>query len=70
MRAKGFRQPILLFILTVVIPGLVLTAFTLRMIGQEKELVRSRMAEERQRIATAIGQILRRPAVSRRMAAL
>lgn len=58
MRAKGFRQPILLFILTVVIPGLVLTAFTLRMIRQEKELVRTRMAEERQRIATAIGQVL------------
>jgi len=58
MRAKGFRQPILLFILTVVIPGLVLTAFTLRMIRQEKELVRTRMAEERRRIAAAIGQVL------------
>jgi signal transduction histidine kinase len=58
MRAKGFRQPILLFILTVVIPGLVLTAFTLRMIRQEKELVRTRMAEERQRIATAVGRTL------------
>jgi signal transduction histidine kinase len=58
MRAKGFRQPILLFILTVVIPGLVLTAFTLRMIRQEKELVHTRMAEECQRIAAATGQVL------------
>jgi len=56
MRAKGFRQPILLFILTVVFPGLVLTAFTLRMIRQEKELVQARMAEECQRIAAATGQ--------------
>ena len=58
MREKGFRQIIFLFILTVVFPGLVLAAFTLRMIRQEKELVHTRVAEECQGIAAATGQIL------------
>jgi anti-sigma regulatory factor (Ser/Thr protein kinase)/tetratricopeptide (TPR) repeat protein len=58
MRTNGYRRPILLFVLAVAFPGLVLMAFTLRMIRQEKELVRTRMAEEQQRIAQAAGQIL------------
>ncbi len=56
MKIRGFRQPLLLFILTVVVPGLILTAFTLRMIRQEKRLAGAKMAEERQRAAEAIGQ--------------
>ena len=56
MKIRGFRQPLLLFVLTVLVPGLILTAFTVRMIRQEKELAGVKMAEERQRAAEAIGQ--------------
>jgi signal transduction histidine kinase len=56
MKIREFRQPLLLFVLTVVVPGLILTAFTLRMIRQEKKLTGTKMVEERQRAAKAIGQ--------------
>jgi anti-sigma regulatory factor (Ser/Thr protein kinase) len=61
MNIRGFRQPLLLFVVTVLVPGLILTAFTIRTIRQERELAGTKMAEERRRAAEAIGQtVLRR----------
>ena len=55
MKIRAFRQPFLLFVVAVIVPGIILTAFTLRMNQQEKELAGVRMAEERQRTAETIG---------------
>jgi signal transduction histidine kinase len=58
MKIRGIRQPLLLFVLTVVVPGLILTAFTLRMIRQDKRLAGTKMAEECQRAAETVGQAI------------
>lgn len=56
MKGRSHRKQILLFLVTVLLPSLVLIGLTVRMIGQEKELAQKRMTEERRRIAREIGQ--------------
>ncbi|MGD9347534.1 MAG: HAMP domain-containing sensor histidine kinase [Candidatus Aminicenantes bacterium] len=56
MHGRSHRKQILLFLVTVLLPSLVLIGLTVRMIGQEKELTQKRMAEERRRVAREIGQ--------------
>jgi len=56
--SRGHRKQILLFLLAVILPSLVLVVFTLRMISQERELAQKRMADERRRLASEIGQHL------------
>jgi signal transduction histidine kinase len=56
MKGRSHRKQILLFLVTVLLPSLVLIGLTVRMIGQEKELAQKRLAEERRRIAREIGQ--------------
>jgi signal transduction histidine kinase len=58
MKARGHRQQIVLFLLAVILPSLVLVAFTVRMIGQEKELAQKRATEERRRLARDFGERL------------
>ena len=56
MKGRSHRKQILLFLVTVLLPSLVLIGLTVRMIGQEKELVQKRLIEERRRVAREIGQ--------------
>ncbi len=56
MKGRSHRKQILLFLVTVLLPSLVLIGLTVRMIGQEKELTQKRMTEERRRVAREIGQ--------------
>jgi signal transduction histidine kinase len=58
MKIRAFRQPFLLFIVAVIVPGLILTAFTLQMIRQEKKLAGVKVLERRQRTAEAIGNAI------------
>jgi len=58
MKTSGHRKQILLFLLAVILPSLVLVAFTLRMINQEKELAQKRMTEERSRFGRDFGERL------------
>jgi len=56
MKGRSHRKQILLFLVTVLLPSLVLVGLTVRMIGQERELAQKRLTEERRRIAREIGQ--------------
>jgi len=56
MKGRSHRKQILLFLITVLLPSLVLVFLTVRMIGQEKELVQKRMTDGRRRVAREIGQ--------------
>ena len=58
MKTSGHHKQILLFLLAVILPSLVLAAFTLRMINQEKELAQKRMTEERSRFGRDFGERL------------
>ena len=58
MKARSHRKQILLFLITVLLPSLVLIFLTVRMIGQEKELTQKRMTDERRRVSREIGQLL------------
>jgi signal transduction histidine kinase len=58
MKTSGHRKQIVLFLLAVILPSLVLVAFTLRMINQEKELAQKRMTEERRRLGRDFGERL------------
>jgi signal transduction histidine kinase len=58
MKTSGHRKQIVLFLLTVILPSLVLVVFTLRMINQEKELAQKRMTEERRRLGRDFGERL------------
>jgi len=58
MSAQGHRKQVLLFILSVLLPSLVLTAFTWRMIRQEQELAGKRLADKHSRAARELGQLL------------
>ncbi len=56
MKVSGHRKQILFFLITIILPSLVLVIFTLRMLRQEKELAQKRDLEERRRIARGIGR--------------
>ena len=58
MRTYGHRKQVLLFLIAVVLPSFLLVMLTWRMIGQQRELSEKRLADERRRIATEIGQKL------------
>jgi len=56
--SRGHRKQILLFLIAVVLPSIILVVFTLRMISQERELSQKRLADERRRLSSEIGQYL------------
>lgn len=56
--SRGHRKQILLFLIAVVLPSIILVVFTLRMISQERELSQKRIADERRRLSSEIGQHL------------
>jgi len=58
MHFHGHRRQVLLFLITIIVPCLVLMVLGLRIIGQERELADSRATEERRRLATAVRQEL------------
>jgi signal transduction histidine kinase len=58
MKGRHHRKQILLFLVAVLLPSMVLVFLTIRTIGQEKELSKKRLAEERVRKAREIGQHL------------
>jgi len=58
MKIQRHRKQVLLFLLTVLLPSLVLVALTLRIVTQERELAQKRIADEHQRVAREIGQAL------------
>jgi len=58
MRTRNHHKQVLLFLIAVVLPSTVLTVLTWHMIGQQKELNEKRLADERRRMATEIGQKL------------
>ena len=58
IRSHSHRKQIFLFLVAVILPSLVLVAFTLRMISQERELAQKRAIDERGRMAAEIGQHL------------
>ncbi len=58
MRTRGRNKLVLLFLIAVVLPSSVLIVLTWHMIGQEQELHQKRLADERRRVARAIGQRL------------
>jgi len=58
MRTRSHHKQVLLFLIAVVLPSTVLVVLTWHMIGQQQELSEKRMADERHRMATEIGQKL------------
>jgi signal transduction histidine kinase len=58
MYPRGHKRQVLLFLITVIVPCLVLVVLGLRIIGQERELAGKRAAEERRRLANAVRQEL------------
>jgi signal transduction histidine kinase len=58
MSSQNHRKQVLLFFLAVLLPSIVLTVFTWRMIRQEKELADKRLADERRRAVRDFGQLL------------
>jgi len=58
MRTRSHYKQVLLFLIAVVLPSTVLVVLTWHMIGQQQELSEKRLADERRRIATEIGQKL------------
>jgi signal transduction histidine kinase len=58
MRTRGHHKQVLLFLIAVVLPSSVLIVLTWHMIGQQQELSEKRLADERRRLTTEIGQKL------------
>jgi len=58
MHAGSHHKRVLLFLVAVVLPSTVLVVLTWHMIGQQQELSEKRLADERRRMATEIGQKL------------
>jgi signal transduction histidine kinase len=58
VKSRSHFKQIFLFLVAVILPSLVLVAFTLRMISQERELAQKRAMDERRQIAVEIGQHL------------
>jgi len=57
-RPSSHNKQVLLFLIAVVLPSTVLVVLTWHMIGQQQELSEKRLADERRRMATEIGQKL------------
>ena len=58
MRISGHYRQILLFLITVIIPSLVLIILTWHVIAQQRELDEKRLVDERQRMTKEISQKL------------
>lgn len=58
MRTRGHHKQVLLFLIAVVLPSSVLIVLTWHMISQQQELSEKRLADERRRLTTEIGQKL------------
>ncbi len=58
MRTRSHHKQVLLFLIAVVLPSTVLVVLTWHIIGQQQELSEKRLADERRRMATEIGQKL------------
>ncbi len=58
MRTRRHYKQVLLFLIAVVLPSTVLVVLTWHLIGQQQELSEKRLADERRRMATEIGQKL------------
>ena len=58
IRSHSHRKQIFLFFVAVLLPSIVLVAFTLRMVSQDRELAQKRALDERSRMAAEIGQRL------------
>jgi signal transduction histidine kinase len=58
MPTQGKRKRLFLFLISVILPSLLLVAFALRLISQDRELIQKRMDEERQAAALDIGRSL------------
>jgi signal transduction histidine kinase len=55
---RGHGRLVLLFLVAVILPSLVLVLFTLRMIGQERELAEKRLLDDRTRLIAELGRFL------------
>jgi putative exporter of polyketide antibiotics len=55
---RGHGRLVLLFLVAVILPSLVLVLFTLRMIGQERELAEKRLQDDRTRLVSELGRFL------------
>jgi signal transduction histidine kinase len=55
---RGHGRLVLLFLVAVILPSLVLVLFTLRMIGQERELAEKRLLDDRTRLVAELGRFL------------
>jgi len=55
---RGHGRLALLFLVAVILPSLVLVLFTLRMIGQERELAEKRLLDDRTRLVAELGRFL------------
>jgi signal transduction histidine kinase len=55
---RGHGRLLLLFLVAVILPSLVLVLFTLRMIGQERELAEKRILDDRARLVAELGRFL------------
>jgi signal transduction histidine kinase len=58
IRSHSHRKQIFLFFVAVILPSIVLVAFTLRIVSQDRELAQKRALDERSRMAAEIGQHL------------
>jgi signal transduction histidine kinase len=55
---RGHGRLVLLFLVAVILPSLALVLFTLRMIGQERELAEKRLVDDQGRLAAEISRFL------------
>ena len=58
MPIQGRRKKFLFYLVTIVLPSLLLVVFTLRLVSQDRELARKRIAEDRQNFALETGRAL------------
>ena len=58
MASLPHRRQVFLFLVAVLLPSVVLVVLGLRMIGQEQELAEQRVADDRRRAVTDIGDVL------------
>ena len=58
MPIQGRRKKLLFYLVSIVLPSLLLVVFTLRLVSQDRELARKRIAEDRQNFALETGRAL------------
>ncbi len=58
MTIRGRRTKILFYLVSIVLPSLLLVVFTLRLVSQDRELAQKRVAKDRQKFALDVGRSL------------